>query len=189
MSLRYFPLIIALLLILSIPGLSAAASQPTLNLPPSSLPTYTYYVNGTSNRFTITDADWSTFFTNIIDNKTYVKYNWSANATQDLIIFDLSYSGLNYYGMQWVFQLSLIGSPSLKNMSKAFNATADMKSLVSSGGHYLTDIEALNSGAYPGFTWSHPRVPSLATEYRNIGIIVAIIISMFVLYYVFNRRK
>ncbi|HLH85257.1 MAG TPA: hypothetical protein VKU79_00110, partial [Thermoplasmataceae archaeon] len=177
------------ILLVSLSGLSSASSQPTLSLPPSSLPTYTYYINGTSNHYTITDSEWNTFFTDIIDNKTYVTYNWSSNATQDLIIFDLSYSGLNYYGMQWVVQLSQIGSPSLANMSKAFNATKDLQSLVSSGGHYLTDIQALNAGAYPGFSWSHPRVPSMTTEYRNIGIIVVIVVSMFILYYVFNRKK
>ena len=173
----------------SLSPFASAASGPTLNPAPFNLPSVTYYINGGSSHYTITDSEWLNFFNDIIDNKTYVTYNWSQNATQDLIVFDLSYSGLNPYGMQLVYALSQIGFPDVHNFTLAFNKTASQESFVTGNGGKLTNLEALNAGAYPGFSWSTPKVHGIATEYRNIGIIAAIIAAMFILYFYFNRRK
>ena len=183
-----FTLIMFLFVVSLIPVMSSA-STPTLTSPPASLPAVTYYVNGTATHYTITTSEWQDFFSTVIDNKSFVKYNWSANVTQDLIIFDLSYTGLNPYGSQLIVALSQIGGPSNANFSKAFRTTQNATSLVTSGGSQLSNIQALNSGAYPGFSWSKPKVTGALTEYRNIAIIVAIFAAVFVLYFYFNRKR
>lgn len=187
--------ITAAILLLSLLGASfalpasAAATTPTLSLPPATLPSYTYYVNGTSEHYTITSPDWGTLFSSVFNNKSMVSYNWSQNTTEDLIIFDLSYSGPNYFGSQFITALSTIGGPSSQNFTKAFKIVENHNSLVKSGGNTLTNLQALNAGAFPGFDWSHPRVKSLSAEYRDAGIVVAIIVATFVLYFYFNRKR
>lgn len=182
-------LAIALVAVLALAPFVSSASTPTLNPPPSSLPSMTYYINGTTTYYTIDNTEWQSFFSDIIDNKSFVSYNWSSNTTQDLIVFDLSYSGLNPYGMQLVLALSTLGFPSVQNFTKAFWMVANETSQVTSGGTHLTNLKALDSGAYPGFTWSKPRVASILTDYRDAAIIVAIFAGMFVLYFYFNRKR
>lgn len=168
---------------------SSAAQMPTLTLPPPTLPSYTYYFNGTSTQYTISNTQWQLLFEKVFNNKTMVSYNWTQNTTEDLIVFDISYTGLNPYGLSLINQLSAIGSPSLQNMSKAFNNTKNAPSLVTSGGSTLTNIQALNAGAYPGFSWSQIKVKPLSAEYRDAGIIAAIIAATFILYFYFNRKR
>lgn len=167
-----------------LPAAATAATQPTLHQPPANLPAETYYTPS-GNHYTVSSGDWGVFFKSIIDNQSIVKYNWSKNATQDLIVFDLSYSGMNYYGGQFLSALGNYGSPTLANMTKAFWDVANQTSQVSG----YTNIHALNTGAFPGFSWSTPKIHSTAYTYYYLGIIVALIGATFVLYYVFNRKK
>lgn len=169
--------------------LSAAATTPTLGLPPAALPSYTYYINGTSEHYTITSPNWDTLFTSVFNNQSMISYNWSQNATEDLIIFDLSYSGPNSFGVQFINALSSVGAPSAANFTVAFKKVENLNSKVTSGGSPLTNIQALNSGAYPGFSWSKPKVKPLSTEYRDAAIVVGIILATFVLYFYFNRKR
>lgn len=162
---------------------AASASTPQLSAPPSTLPTVTYYTS--DNHYTITTTEWNTFFTDVIDNMTIVTYNWSANSTQDLILFDLSYNGLNSYGLQVVNALSAFGFPDATNFTKAFWAVANKTSAVNS----LTNHQALNVGAYPAFSWSKPKIHTSAQNTYYAAMIVAIIAATFVLYFVFNRKK
>ncbi len=162
---------------------AAYASTPPLSPPPSTLPSITYYYHNTKN-FTITSSDWNNFFTDVIDNRTIVTYNWSANATQELIVFDLSYTGMNIYGSSLVVALSSIGSPTVANMTKAFWAVANDSSQVSG----YTNIKALDAGAYPGFSWSTPTINPASVTERNVAIIVGIVAVTFILYFVFNRK-
>lgn len=162
---------------------AAYASTPPLSAPPSTLPSINYYYHNTK-KYTISSTDWNDFITEVLDNRTIVTYNWSANATQDLIIFDLSYTGLNVYGSSLVVALSSIGSPTIANMTKAFWAVANDSSQVSG----YTNIKALDAGAYPGFSWSTPAINPMAVTERNIAIVVGIIAVTFVLYFVFNRK-
>ena len=181
--------VLAFVFVLAVAPISAMGSTPVLNPPPSSLPSVTYYINGTENHYTISTTEWNSFFADIIDNSTYVTYNWSANSTQDLIVFDLSYTGLNPYGLDVITALSSIGFPSVQNFTIAFKMTENQQSLVTSGGSHLSNIKALDSGAYPGFSWSKPRVVSLYDDYRDAAIIVAIFAATFVLYFYFNRKR
>ncbi|MEM0157864.1 MAG: hypothetical protein QXN26_07405 [Thermoplasmataceae archaeon] len=180
---------LAFVFIMAVAPISAMGSTPTLSLPPSSLPSITYYINGTENHYTISTTEWNSFFADIIDNSTYVTYNWSGNATQDLIVFDLSYTGLNPYGLTLITALSSIGFPSAQNLTIAFNMTKNQPSLVTSGSSHLSNVKALDSGAFPGFSWSKPRVTSIYDDYRDAAIIVAIFAATFVLYFYFNRKR
>lgn len=184
----------ATLLLLSLFAASFApmvstASTPTLNSPPATLPAVTYYINGTSDHYTLSNPQWQILFSSVINNRTVISYNWSQNSTEDLIVFDLSYTGLNTFGVELVSALSFIGAPSAQNFTLAFQKVANSPSLVQSGGSTLTNIQALNAGAYPGFSWSHTQVKSASSEYRDAAIIIIIIAATFVLYFYFNRRK
>ncbi len=159
-----------------------AAATPTLNAAPSTLPSVEYNYHGTD--YNITNSNWTSFFSNVIDNKHYVTYSFNTSL-QCLIVYDLNYTGMNYYGLQFIQALSGIGSPTLHNMTLAFNQTKDMTSQVK--GH--TNIQALDDGAYPGFSFSKPSVIPISSEYLYTGIIVAIIAGMVFLYFFFNRKR
>lgn len=176
-------------LLIALAPASSAAQMPTLTTPPATLPAITYYINGTENHYTLSNPQWQILFNDVYNNKSMVSYNWSQNLTEDLIVFDLSYTGLNPYGLALVNQLSFIGSPTAQNLSAAFNNTKNGASLVKSGGSTLSNIQALNAGAYPGFSWSQIKVKSASAEYRDAAIIVAIIAVTFVLYFYFNRKR
>ncbi len=159
------------------------AESPTMPPPPSTLPSISYAYNGTS--YTITDTNWTNFFTSVIDNHKYVTYNWSGVNTQYSIIFDLNYTGLNPYGAELVHALSNTGSPTVKNMTIAFMGIEKQPSLVKG----YTNIKALDTGAYPGFSFSKPALQPHLVEYEEFGAIIAIIAGMIALYFIFNRKK
>lgn len=177
--------VIVLAVFLCVPLLSteSAAKGPSLGTEPSSLPGISYLYDGVLQN--ITASDWTTFITDVYENKTYVSYNWTQNATQDLILFDLSYTGLNSYGLDVIKALSAVGGPSLSNFTKAFTSTKNDQSQIQG----YTNIQALNGGAYPGFSWSVPKVKK--PEYQDIFLasIVGIVAVIFVLYFIFNRKR
>ncbi len=172
-----------------VPFAASAATQPTLSLPPTTLPTVTYYINGTSDHYTLSTPQWQLLFSDVFNNRSIVSYNWSQNSTEDLIMFDLSYTGLNPFGVELVSALSFIGSPTVANFTLALHKVAGAKSLVTSGGNAITNMQALNAGAYPGFSWSQVKIKSTSSEYRDAAIILGIIAVTFVLYFVFNRKR
>lgn len=182
-------LLISLLAASLAPMVSSASTTPTLSTPPSTLPTITYYINGTENHYTISNPQWQIFFSDVINNQTLVTYNWSQNTTEDLVVFDLSYTGLNTFGVDLVSALSFIGTPTAQNFTLAFQKVANSPSKVTRGGTILTNIQALDSGAYPGFSWSQSKVKSSSAEYRDAAIVVGIVAATFVLYFYFNRGK
>ncbi len=180
---KYLPAIIVIIsLVMVMAPFASSASPVTLPTAPTSLPTISYNYNGTNE--SISNSNWTAFFSSVIDNTHYVKYSFNTS-TQCLIVYDLTYTGMNPYGLQFINALSGIGTPTLKNMTLAFNETKNMSSQVKG----YTDIEALNAGAYPGFSFSKPVVKPLSTQYLYVGIFVAIIAGMIALYYVFNRKK
>ena len=184
---RFLPgLISAILVVLIVStwGSVSEASIPPLQPPTGSLPAITYYTNASSH-YTITQSEWQSLFTNVYDNSSYVSYNWSKNVTQYLIIFDLSYTGLNPYGLQFVEALSTVGFPSVGNMTKAFNLTKNENSQING----FTNIQALDAQAYPGFSWSVPKGVSTTVQYEEWGALFVIVASIFALYFIFNRKK
>ncbi len=180
---KYLPaVIIVLSLVMVMAPFASSASTVTLPPAPATLPSIEYNYNGTNE--SITGADWISFFSSVIDNTHYVTYSFNTS-TQYLIVYDLSYTGMNPYGLQFINALSSIGTPTLKNMTQAFNDTKNEGSQVKG----YTDIQALDAGAYPGFSFSKPAVKPVSQDYVDIGIIVAIIAGMVALYFVFNRKK
>ena len=186
---KIFIAIILSLILVMVPAISTAS--PTLASPPSTLPTEKYYYYNTTSHncmeYNVTGSGWHTFFSKVIDNHKYVKYDWANVTTQYSIIFDQNYSGLNYYGAEFISALSSTGSPTVKNMTVAFEGIEKKSSLVDLGKY--TNIKALNTGAYPGFSFSKPAIKPLVSEYEDFGIIAAIIAGMIVLYFIFNRKK
>ncbi|MGP6294306.1 hypothetical protein [Caldiplasma sukawensis] len=156
-----------------------------ITLPPATLPTIKYYYGQSQSEVQITTTDWNNIFKNVFDNSSIISYNFSSNATQDLIIFDVSYTTLNPYGMEYVLALSQVGGLSVQNETKAFWLTANQSSQIKG----MTNWQALNAGAYPGFSWSKPKVipQSLTDEY--IVIMLILIASIFVAYFILNRRR
>ncbi len=180
---KYLPVIIAIIsLVIVMAPFASSASTPALPPAPTSTSAIHYNYNGTNQ--SISNSNWTAFFTYVIDNTHYVKYSFNTS-TQLLIVYDTSYKGMNPYGLQFVKALSGIGTPTLKNMTLAFNDTKGEPSQVKG----YTNIEALNAGAYPGFSFSKPVVKPIYTEYLDVGILVAIVAGMIALYYVFNRKK
>ena len=104
-----------LLLLAVIPAI-ASASAPPLPPEPTSLPSIPYMYNGTI--YSVVSSDWITDINTVYNSKSYVSYNWTGNATEDLILFDLSYTGLNPYGQQIIEKMSEIGAPSTANFTK-----------------------------------------------------------------------
>ncbi len=159
------------------------AESPTMPPPPATLPSIPYSYNGVN--YTISSTNWTNFFNGVIDNHKYVTYNWSGISTQDSIIFDMNYTGLNPYGAELVNALSNTGSPTVSNMTTAFKAIENHSSMVKG----YTNIKALDAGAYPGFSFSKPAIQPLMVEVGEYGAIIAIIAGMIALYFVFNRKK
>ena len=152
--------------------------------PPSTFPTVKYYY-GNGSSCSITTSEWTSIFKNVFDDRSIVAYNFSANSTQYLIVFDITYTGLNPYGVQYVNALSHTGNLSKKNELRAFWMTANGTSCVSG----YTNWKAISAGAFPGFSWSKPKIlPNYVTE-EYVGVMVAVVASVFALYFVFNRRK
>lgn len=152
--------------------------------PPATFPTVKYYY-GANKSCTITTSKWTTLFSNVFDHRSLIPYNFSANSTQYLIVFDITYTGLNPYGIELVSALSHIGNLSYEHEWKAFWDIANKSSLVKG----YTNLKALQSGAFPGFSWSSPKIrPNYLTE-EYVGAMAAVVVSIFVLYFVFNRRK
>lgn len=183
--------VISILILSTGASIAATGAPSTLPTPPTTLPSFTYYVDGANSHYSISSSNWTLFFSSVLDNRTIVSgYNWSSNTTQDLVVFDLSYTGLNYFGMELVNELSLLNdSPTAKNFTNAFLKIENEKSLVKYGGSTLTNIRALQLGAFPGFSWGYPRVNPLYVDYRDAAILIGVVVSMFILYFVFNRRK
>lgn len=176
-------LVFAMFVFLPIMATESSAAVPPLGSEPANLPSIPYIYNGTVQN--ITSSDWNIYIKDIYDNRTYVSYNWTNNVTQDLILFDLSYTGLNPYGQQMILALSSIGFPSLANFTSAFNKTKFDSSQVKG----YTNIQALNGGAYPGFSWSVPKIKKPEFQYIFVASLVGIVAAVFVLYFVFNRKR
>ena len=157
--------VLAFVFVLAVAPISAMGSTPVLNPPPSSLPSVTYYINGTENHYTISTTEWNSFFADIIDNSTYVTYNWSANSTQDLIVFDLSYTGLNPYGLDVITALSSIGFPSVQNFTIAFKMTENQQSQALCNNRALQEPQSLRlSTASACFQCKWSSVASLLVQ-------------------------
>ena len=156
-----------------------------ISLPPASLPVITYYYGSSGAHYTITSTDWTSILTDVFDNTSIITYSFANNTTQALILLDITYTGLNPYGVEYIAALSQVGILNTTNEIKAFWLTANKSSQIPG----LTNWQALNLGAYPGFSWSKTKVVPFSVSYEYAIILVVITASIFVMYFVFNRRK
>jgi hypothetical protein len=156
-----------------------------VTIAPTTLPSYTYYYGTANTACNITSGDWTSIFANVFNDRSIISYNFSANTTEFLIIFDITYTGLNPFGMTYVHALSQEGNLSVAHERAAFWTVANKTSLIKG----YTNWEALNHGGWPGFSWSRIKVLPINVTYEYTGIMVAVVLSVFVLYFVFNRRK
>ncbi len=152
---------------------------------PSTLPYSIYYYGPSNTECNITSGDWNSIFANVFNNRSIISYNFSSNTTEYLIVFDITYTGLNPFGLSYVNALSTEGNLTVANERAAFWKVANDTSMIKG----MTNWYVLNHGGWPGFSWSRlKQLPTNLTE-EYTGIMVAIVASVFVLYFVFNRRK
>ncbi|MHB8360556.1 MAG: hypothetical protein ACYDAO_01205 [Thermoplasmataceae archaeon] len=177
-----FPLL-AILFLVFIPY-GSNASSPNISPPPSSLPVQIYYTNNT--HYTIDSYDWNQILSGVLDNTSIVSYPWANNLTQALVFFDITYTGVNAFGLEFLIAMAKEGgSPSIANATIAFKSIENLPSKVSG----YSNIGALDVGAYPGFSWSKPVNKPAILQDEYFITLIAIIGSVFVMYFVFNRRK
>ncbi len=172
--------ILALLVVMNIPlGTVHAQSQaifPTI-----------YYTTFQGYNNSITDLNWYNIVYPVIYSSNFSTYDWKKSPLKDYILFDYSLTGLNPYGAEFIFALASIGNLTEANVTKAFQAIANLDAT----GDGYTNQEKLNAGALPGFYNSTPTSFSNPTVrayygYAFSGIVIA---SVIILYFAFNRKK
>ncbi len=138
----------------------------------------------------ITGKMWSTTILPYVEGRI-TGYNWENNASKSqYIFFDKSLKGLNPYGLDFVKAMETATYEQFKKnifevLAMALNKTANMDS--DHDGY--PNIVELNAGTLPGFADSHPGAnkKTFWEEYGGYIIISVLIISVFVLYFVFNK--
>lgn len=124
--------------------------------------------------------------------KNTTGFDWNKHGGANKIFFDSALKGLNPYGADFINAVSKYTYDDFQNnvflvLSKAFNAT---NSLDSDKDGY-TNIEELGQGTYPGNPESYPGAGEQSFWEKNEGwiIILVLIGSVFVLYFVFNKES
>ncbi len=142
-----------------------------------------HFLNG--NNTTITDQIWKGIIFPIFLTKTITTYNWSNDSNLKYVFFDYSLTGLNPFGVQFVFALESYNNVSFKTVT---NALLYVIKLPSQHPGY-TNGQLLNMGVLPGFANSTIPVHNAVPFYISIPFIVIIVLiaSVFILYYVFNK--
>ncbi len=173
-------LMIAMLLLLSVGVVQAQEKDKT------SYPTITVtFADG--KMYNITGKMWGSAIYPYIEGRI-TSFDWIDKITY--LFFDRSLKGLNPYGLDFVRALETHTYKEFnKNMflvvGEALNATNNLDS--DHDGY--TNIQELNNGTYPGDPTDYPgkNTKSFWDKYGGYIIIGAIIASVFVLYFVFNR--
>lgn len=174
--------------ILTISLLFAAVANAAPSPQKSPYPTITlYFADGNSTE--ITGKVWAATIFPIVEAYIH-SYDWSKKIRY--LFFDKSLKGLNPYGLDFV---RAIESHTISEYDTNFykvitNSINQIKDLDSDGDGY-TNNEELNAGTYPGDPNDHPgkEGEKFWDEYGGYIILISIIASIFVLYFVFNREK
>jgi len=176
---------IALLLLLSAGLVSAEEESPYPTITVIFSDGHVYDINGKMWSMTIIP-----YIIGLVKNDT--GFDWQKHGGANKIFFDSSLKGLNPYGADFVNALSRYTSEEFENnvflvLSKTFNDTANMDS--DRDGY--TNIEELGKGTYPGDPKSYPGQGEKSFWEENEGyiIILVLIASIFVLYFVFNKES
>ncbi|ADD08637.1 hypothetical protein [Candidatus Aciduliprofundum boonei] len=140
----------------------------------------------------ITGKMWATTIIPYVEGRIK-DYKWEQNPDiAQYIFFDKALKGLNPYGLDFIKALEESTYEQFQHnifipLSNALNKTANLDS--DHDGY--TNIEELNNGTLPGFADSHPGMnkKTFWGQYGGYIIIGVLILSIFVLYFVFNKES
>jgi len=142
-----------------------------------------HFINGKNE--TITDQIWKNLIFPIFLSKTITSYNWSNDTKLKYVFFDYSLTALNPFGVQFVLALETYSNISFSTVQDALLYVINLPSLHPG----YTNGQLLNMGVLPGFPNSTIPSHNSTPFYLSIQFIVIIILiaSVFILYYVFNK--
>ena len=151
-------------------------------------PTITLYFSD-GKHANITGKIWSgTVFPIIIG--VIKSYNWEKKIKY--LFFDKSLKGLNPYGLDFVRAMEEYTYDDYQNnFTKIVNGALKETANLDSDGDGYTNSQELNAGTYPGDPNDHPgkKVTEGIEKYTGYIILGVLIISVFILYFVFGREK
>ncbi len=150
-------------------------------------PTITVYFSDGSTT-NITDKQWVEIFP-VVQGRIS-GHDWSGRMGE--MFFDKSLKGLNPFGIDFIrgleeHTLNEWNNNYARVVIEALNYTYDLDS----DGDGYTNYEELQAGTLPGYADSHPGMTQeeFWGQYEGWVIIGVLIVSVFVLYFVFNREK
>ncbi|MGC8663375.1 MAG: hypothetical protein ACP5SF_02485 [Thermoplasmata archaeon] len=143
-----------------------------------------HFLNGENS--TITDQIWKDLVFPIFLTKTITSYNWSNDSNLQYVFFDYSLKGLNPYGAQFVLALEQYGNVTYSTVTKALLYVNQLPSVTHPG---YTNGQLLNMGVLPGFSNSTIPTHNSTPFYMSIPFVVIIVLiaSVFIMYFVFNK--
>jgi len=182
---------LAIVFILLISSTVAIAAPPPSGKEKSKYPTITIIFSDGKVE-DITGKMWATTIIPYVEGRIK-DYKWEQNPDMaQYIFFDKSLKGLNPYGLDFVNAMQESTYEQFQHnifivLSKALNKTANLDS--DHDGY--TNLYELNHGTLPGFADSHPGMnkKTFWEEYGGYIIIGVLILSVFVLYFVFNKES
>ncbi len=142
--------------------------------------------------YDITGKMWATTIIPYVEGRIK-DYKWEQNPDMaQYIFFDKALKGLNPYGLDFIKVVEESTYEQFQHnvfipLSNALNKTANLDS--DHDGY--TNIVELNNGTLPGFADSHPGMNKKTywEQYGGYIIIGVLMLSVFVLYFVFNRES
>ncbi len=119
-------------------------------------------------------------------------FDWNKHGGVSKIFFDSALKGLNPYGADFINAISKYTYDEFQNnvflvLSRAFNSTANLDS--DRDGY--SNIDELSQGYYPGDPESYPGQGEQTFWEENQGYIIILVLigSVFVMYFVFNKES
>ncbi|NPA75069.1 MAG: hypothetical protein GXO25_03175 [Euryarchaeota archaeon] len=177
-------LVMALLLV----PLTSVHAAGDVNKETSPYPTITLYFSD-GHRAAITGKVWAGTVFPVVEG-LIPQYNWADKIKY--LFFDQSLKGLNPYGLAFVRAMEKHPYSEFENNFYRLigQALAETNDTDSDGDGYTNQAE-LEAGTYPGNPNSYPKSneEQFWEEYQGYIVLISIIASIFVLYFVFNREK
>ncbi len=166
-----------MVLLMLIPGVHAQneVTYPTITI---------HMIDG--KEYQITDQIWKNLIYPILYSRTITTYNWSSDPNHTYIFFDYSLKGLNAFGVQFIFALERYNNLTFATVTDALLYVKNLPSLIPG----YTFGQLLNMGVLPGF----PNVNIKHTQPTPFYLsgpfifILVMIVSVFILYFVFNKK-
>lgn len=161
-------------------GVVRAVSYPTITI---------YLLDGT--KIDIDDKVWKGDIYTALYDREVSRHEWDKDSNKDYVFFDKSLRGLNVFGIDFVNSLKhVLMERRDKNVSVIYAKEALMRILyVDSDNDGYINKDELDVGSLPGFDDDTPPMHKKDEFYVWIryGIIIGIIASIFVMYFVFRK--